>query len=397
MLKHREITCLQTTTSTRSLNIEDLIKDPLLSCHIKTGLIELQKFQEALCNERLQLFQKVVQDENIAKEEKVKVFRRLPPFVQNKLICLAKDCGIRKKELYRDITVLNKHATIFASIRKGAEEAIKGYDGGINLLMDEFKKKSQTSHDPKEETGVYDVSLDRLVNQETANLLKQPLSVVMLGIEYAGLVKEGGLSEAVEGLARGLKTYNSDNRITLVFPKTEVLPDSILKSLKEPQVIKYSDQIEYKVYTYSLQGVEVHFIENKEIEVPQGHLSVYGPTSECQNKRIAAFSALAADYIQKMNKQPDIVHLHDWHVAGVGLKLTQKASCKRPAIVFTFHNNAQHAQGNHKGGVYRYSHGSSDFIKWGLVNEENANLFVSMLGKADVVNTVSETFAKEAQ
>lgn len=406
LLKHREITHLKTTESIKELDIEKMISNPFISPAIKESAIELQSFQNKVYLDCLKKFRANLVRESVPQDRKERSFHNLPTILKKQLSSMADKIGMPESQLHKNLHVLqrssNGEQSILDVLYNSYLESSKRHDEYKERLQsyksNEIRKNG--FYDPTGDTSIYDVSTDRLKTRRTQEIVRKPVSVVLLGVEYAGLIKEGGLAEAFQGLAAGLKEYNPENEVTVIFPKVRILPEAILKELKNPKTIHYSESYEYKVYEYKLNGINIHFIESDEVDVPEGYHSIYGPNTESQNKRLAAFNAFSADYIMKMNKKPDVVHLHDWHVAGTGLKLkkdleeSSTSENPRPAIVFTYHNNAKYAQGEIDGHANSQYNG---FDKWDISDSVNPNLFISMIKEADIVNTVSETFAKESQ
>ncbi len=248
---------------------------------------------------------------------------------------------------------------------------------------------------------VYDASIERMAQELPKNLLNEPLTVAMVGVEYSSFIKQGGLAEALEGIAKSVIANNPQSKVRLIFPKYNKLPKDVVERLYDPPrpfVDAEGKLIDVSVAV--IDGVECFFIGNEAFELEENNPSVYGPNDEKCKKRFAAFSGLAADLLSQMDDN-DIIHLHDWHVAGVALKLSKQyrdewEQGKIPPIVFTFHNNSRCAQGRPYAGAYNYNPVVKAIKENGLADED-ANIFVETLKIADVVTTVSETFAREAQ
>ena len=250
----------------------------------------------------------------------------------------------------------------------------------------------------KKRTFTYDTSVDRLVKEFSETAVMPPLTVALVGVEYAGLLSAGGLAEALEGLAKGILKDNPENKVRLVFPKYNKLPDSVLDQLK-PSDQKFLDEEgqQIPVYRAVVGGVECFFIEHEMFTLDEQNPTPY---KKREKERFAAFSKLAAEVLYQM-KGNDIIHLHDWHAAGVAFKLAKHhpeewKDRKIPPVVFTFHNNSRSAQGRTSAGIYNYDPALKAFQEAGLV-EDNGNLFIETLKIADGVTTVSETFSQESQ
>lgn len=391
--------------------------------HIKLGVYGIQKFQYQLYQSELARLKKYVNQRVLGTpEEQAQMFASMPQLLQNQILESAEKRGLSKENIQSDLKQLTKRSDTYkVSILKALSmfynSKIEECEDVINQAFDRvtnttLQGKTSKIIDPLANRYIYTASAEDLIRQLRPS--RHPISVVMAAVEYAGLIKEGGLAEAVAGLSRGLVQQNAKNKVSLVFPKFGLLPATVLSALKEPEVCKTANGVEYKVYSYQTEGVECKFIEHKAFDLPEGYQSIYGPNEDLQGERFAAFSVLAADYISK-RMQPDIVHIHDWHAAGIGLQLKKQAAHVKeqqevqgkkkqglqqrcPAIMFTYHNNSRAAQGRVLGGGgYNYGGLSSAYFRWGILSEETDNLFVKMIEAADAVTTVSEKFAEESQ
>ncbi|MGC1878269.1 MAG: glycogen/starch synthase [Rhabdochlamydiaceae bacterium] len=247
--------------------------------------------------------------------------------------------------------------------------------------------------------ATYDTSIERVFETlpKDKGLLDQPMTITMVGVEYAGLLQEGGLGEALEGLSRGLLQFNSENRVKLIFPKYSQLPRDVLNNMGDPEIHTSSQGKEYRVYTQKINGVECYFIEHPSFTINSKKPSIYNSK---QYQRFATFSSLAADLIYEQ-KDSDLIHLHDWHVSGIALKLKKDhpddwSQGKIPPVLFTYHNNSRGAQGRISQGPYSYTPTIKGYVEQGIL-EQDDNLFIRTLDQVDGVTTVSRSFAVESQ
>lgn len=244
--------------------------------------------------------------------------------------------------------------------------------------------------------SIYETSTDRLAEKFGKDILHKPVTVTMVGVEYAGLVKEGGLAEALEGLSQGLLKQHPENKVRLIFPKFSLLPKAILESLKTAPRTEYKDlhNNPFTVFTLDLNGVEGLFIEHPHFQITSEKQSIYAGSEQEMKERLVTFSGLAADLLLQLPKS-DIIHLHDWHVAGVELKLKNQNRTIAP-IVFTYHNNQRAAQGRLFHNQYNYEPVMQGLRQAGI-GSTNVNLMVDAIKNADAVTTVSNSFAYESQ
>jgi 1,4-alpha-glucan branching enzyme len=273
----------------------------------------------------------------------------------------------------------------------------------MHTLARTYKKvtKSPSPSTACETTG-YDASIERIIEDMKDDASTEPLTVTMLGVEFSGLLKEGGLAEALEGLTKGVKTLNPENKVRLVFPKYSSLPQSVKNACTDEnkKVCHTEKGKSFNVYRIEQDGIEVFLVEDESFVLDAENPSIYGPDEDTQKKRFSTFTSLAHDFLSENKIDNEILHLHDWHVSGLALKLRKQEkkdpSLKRTPIVFTFHNNSRSAQGRVGIGAYNYTPVFKGLREIGIL-QEGENPFIKTLEAADMVTTVSENFAKEVQ
>lgn len=282
--------------------------------------------------------------------------------------------------------LLKRILTLSATIE---ESSIKAIDETFHDLLKKVHRHM----------SIYQVSAERLTDEIPKEILSKPVSVTMVGVEYAGLIKEGGLAEVLEGLSKAMKKQHPDNKVRVIFPKISTLPTKIQEKIQQQPSQSYRDKggESFSVTQVDFDGIEFHFIDHPSFQLQGKEQSIY---DEEQKERFAAFSGLAADLIKQLSPT-DVIHLHDWHVAGVGLRLKSDdpqawRDKKIPPIVFTYHNNNRMAQGRFGQGVYNYNPVIQGLIQAGIATKE-MNIFVETVKSADAVTTVSETFGIESQ
>ena len=171
-------------------------------------------------------------------------------------------------------------------------------------------------------TTVYDTSIDQLTKKISNEILSEPVTVAMVGIEYAGLVSQGGLAEAIQGMAQGILKQNPDNKVKLVFPYYSIISDEIREKLTPVDQFYDSTGQKIPVFLTTIDGVECYFIADESFILDKENPNIYDKSNRL---RFFKFSNLAADVLKQMNGL-DVIHLHDWHVAGVALKFAKEYS-----------------------------------------------------------------------
>lgn len=406
--KNLEILNLKSASSI-STTLSLFYKNPHIKSSIKIGCMELERLQIRLyLNSLLEAKQSLLQ-QPLSPDMQKEIFVSLPFLIQQQILNFGKSQGISSSKINK--TLDSVFSTLLPSGRSFVQELELSYTSQLNaatIAIAEHKLEFVKDRDPmfsashnfSTENYVFDCSTDVLTSQDTTSYLDQPVHVAMVAAEYSGLVKEGGLAEAVEGLSKSLREHHDNNKVTLIYPKFSNLPQSVLAKLEAFTVHEDVSGLKYKVYTTELDGVEIKLIDHPSFKLPNGCKSIYGPEDKAQQERFSIFNKLAADFLVNVTK-PNIIHLHDWHAAGVLAKIKKDykeewESGVVPPVVFTFHNNNRASQGRMHSMPYSYEKVINGYLQNGILTH-NDNLFVKTLKDADVVTTVSETFALEAQ
>lgn len=245
-------------------------------------------------------------------------------------------------------------------------------------------------------------------------ITSRQLRVAMVTAELKPFVSKGGLAGAVYGLAKALGNENT----TVIMPYFKRQIDPALKNLRTQGRILQDIQEEptytvsscagtaQKVYSVVVaaksgdtSGIKCYFIEDD----MQFHTdNIYAEDEEKQ--RFSTFQVYAADLSMKLyrDRKIDVLHMQDSQTGLVPEIIAQRyhsewVSGESPATVFTFHNNSESSQ------VILYNgHGPSEesmriFSRFGLDERQLKHAFRQGIERSEVANTVSETFAKEAQ
>ncbi|MCR5171712.1 MAG: glycogen synthase GlgA [Treponema sp.] len=229
------------------------------------------------------------------------------------------------------------------------------------------------------------------------------MKILMVSAEAVPFAKTGGLADAVSALAGSLSKMGHDVRI--VMPRYYKIDRKKLTKLEGPLGVPVGVGQEWTaVYTTTLPGfpkVNVYFLDHEQCF---GRDGVYGTKVEPDfYDNPYRFSLLCHGALQVCNKLgwfPDIVHAHDWS-AGLAPVLVKHICRSQPAFsktasVFTIHNMGYQ-------GVYGKEKFPDLGIDWNLYYgagfEHNGaiNFLQAGISSADMVTTVSPTYAKEIQ
>ena len=209
------------------------------------------------------------------------------------------------------------------------------------------------------------------------------MRVLLASAEIDPFAKVGGLADVAGSLPRALADLGID--IRLIMPKYRVAArkaDDMQRVLDAVPVLKPTAETGCPVDMAYLPGsrVPVYLIEHNDYFDREG---IYGPpggTYPDNPARLSFFCRAALAVIEALDFQPDVIHLNDWHTSLIA------AYCKLRelpyATVLTAHN---------LGGAYQGTFPTDTLATLGLDLTRAGIVF------ADMINTVSETYAQEVR
>ncbi len=225
-------------------------------------------------------------------------------------------------------------------------------------------------------------------------------SVAFIGSECYPFVKTGGLGDVMFALPKALSQQNCD--VKVILPRYKCIPQ------------KYQEKMVYRgafmmdlfadgrsfyvgIMEYVWDGVVYDFIDNEEF------FSSGNPYTNLVDDipKYCFFSKAALAALNYLNWIPDVIHCHDWQAALVPIYLktlfagTPVGGAK---TMLTIHN--LRFQGIYSIPTIKYWSGLPDYLfnidvlKQG---HNDANLMKGGLAYADMITTVSNTYAGEIQ
>ena len=225
-------------------------------------------------------------------------------------------------------------------------------------------------------------------------------SVAFIGSECYPFVKTGGLGDVMYALPRALTRLNCD--VKVILPRYKCIP------------AQYQEKMVYKgdfmmdlcadgrsfyvgVMELEMDGVVYDFIDNDEF------FSWGDPYTDLVRDipKYCYFGKAALAALNFLDWTPDIIHCHDWQagLAPVYLRtLFADSPVGRAKSVITIHN--LRFQGIYNIETIRYWSGLPDYVfEYTQLkqNADDANMFKGGLTYADLITTVSATYAGEIQ
>ena len=214
------------------------------------------------------------------------------------------------------------------------------------------------------------------------------MRILFIASEATPLAKVGGLADVVGSLPQALLGLGHDVRV--IIPKygsIDLSPYSVallgdnfkitVMAKKEPATLKL----------ITIRGeVPVYMVENNKYF---GGKEIYGKNDP---ERFLFFSRAVFEILPQLDWQPEIVHCHDWHAALI--PLWQKEAGHPYVSLFTIHNLA------YQGAFEETFLTVSGLKKYWQDYPPQAprppfNFMSQGILRADLVTTVSETYAKE--
>jgi starch synthase len=212
------------------------------------------------------------------------------------------------------------------------------------------------------------------------------MKVLFVAAEAAPLVKVGGLADVVGSLPLALNELGHDVRVIMprygAIDMTKLSATTAIDSLNIPQM---DIDVSLKLAELSSR-LKIYLIEHPDFS---GSRFIYGRDDL---ERFLLFCRSVVEALKLLEWQPEIIHCHDWHTGLIPLLLkTGNSDCP---IIFTIHNLAY--QGNFDSGFLDKS-GLKPLWKLRLEEAPEPTLSFMSQGilRADIVTTVSETYARE--
>lgn len=222
------------------------------------------------------------------------------------------------------------------------------------------------------------------------------LKIIMAAAEINPFAKAGGLADVAGSLPPALKKLGCD--IRLIMPKYGTIDEKkykLKKIISNIEIVSAKKKRKVDLWEAKLPGhnIKVYFVDNKEFF---GRKAIYfGNNSE----RFLFFSLAVSQVLPLIKFQPDIIHCHDFHsamliniVKASNLYSSYYASVK---FVYTIHN--LNYQGVSEIEVLSTGNLSVDLLE--SLGEDakdgDINFMAQGIVNADMVNTVSPTYAKE--
>ncbi len=235
------------------------------------------------------------------------------------------------------------------------------------------------------------------------------LKILFVTSEIVPFVKTGGLADVSSALPQMLSELGHEVRI--VIPKYGAVDDRKFKiheivRLKDLQIKIGDKDVIFSLKSCFLPGprvrVQIYFLDNQEYFGSRNGLYVDPKTGKDypdNDERFILLSRSVMELIIKLGWIPDIIHLNDWQCGLIPAYLKtiykDQESFDQFRTLFTIHNLAYQGvfppTSFKKTGLPKELECSSK----GIMHDGKVNFMKSGLVFADVINTVSQTYANE--
>ena len=217
---------------------------------------------------------------------------------------------------------------------------------------------------------------------QLVNSLYMP-SVCILSAECSPFIKRGGLADMVGSLSKSLAKLGAKVRVFL--PLYKEIKDKYFSSFEKDSEIKLDiDKKEYRISTYRqmLDGVEFIFLD---LYMFFDRKEIYG--YEDDPERFAYYNYATLEYLNTNGIVVDVFHLNDWHTTLFTLFKKKYPEYAQSKTLLTIHNL------NYQGETSRDIMDKFNFDYF--VQGSKVNLLEVGINSADVLTTVSKTYAEE--
>lgn len=213
--------------------------------------------------------------------------------------------------------------------------------------------------------------------------------------EVSPIVKVGGLGDVAGSLPKALKKLGVE--IAIVIPAYKVIDFQKWKIEKissyNLQFGEIQEEVNLLKTLLSESSIPVFLLQNHYLD--EGGETAFAGTRE-EVSTYTFFSKAIVEFIKTNFFVPKLIHCNDWHTGIIPL-LLKKESLEKIATLFTIHNISYQGTAEvpllSKLGL---TIEDSDFLAWDAKSGD-INLLMQGVMAADLINTVSPTYAKEIQ
>ena len=223
------------------------------------------------------------------------------------------------------------------------------------------------------------------------------MKILFVASECTPIAKVGGLGDVIGSLPKALKELGVDVRIFL--PKYQIIDFRKHKfELFAKTIVVRGEKINIYQGLLPESEVPVYLLGNKKYFSENGvyfeKSAFVGSLKEIE--RFLFFSQAILKIFPVIDWFPDIIHCHDWHTAIVPLLLKTESRKLKDKTLLTIHNLANQGKWDGKD-ILDFLDLKGDEIEGLKIKDKDGSFNILQQGilNADLINTVSPTYAKE--
>ncbi len=294
---------------------------------------------------------------------------------------------------YGDTIIWKDPLSLFSTRGNYPDSVLKEYRNELqnsfqqadSRLLGDLSGKMTLSNEP------YDCDASRLEAEYEITTLR----VIFVTAEFSGIAGVGGLAPAVDGMVRGFGVENACVIMPL-YRGGPIAQESIRGMQEANNKYKvYGVGVQLRIMKQNLKGVRCYFIDAPELF---GMSSIYEDKPySMKQRRWAVFQKAAAELSYQFSHKQNpfnVVHVHDGQTALVPKYIAAQhpkeyMEAATPAVVYTFHNTLEP--------MWYNDHDSMQIFRETGLPDKPVNSFIEALSLAEMITTVSRTYAKETQ
>jgi starch synthase len=225
---------------------------------------------------------------------------------------------------------------------------------------------------------------------------ENPLKILLLSAEVVPFAKTGGLADVAGALPKALKELGHDVRVVMPYYGFIDRHKSNLTQVLSDLAVPMNGQSEKAAVLEGRIGsdVPIYMVENSKYYDREG-IYMYQDDAD----RFIFFCRAVLEMLKRLNWKPDVLHCNDWHTAVIPNWLhtiyRDDPFFQHTVSVYTIHNLAYQGVFGKRvleiAGIAKYQH----LVPPGVSPENQINMMGQGIFFADIINTVSETYARE--
>lgn len=229
------------------------------------------------------------------------------------------------------------------------------------------------------------------------------MKILYVSPEIAPFSKTGGLADVAMALPKAVKAMGHDIRTIMPKYPSVARAEGVMVKVAAFNVLMHNGIQGAVVHGAENRGVPICFIENEAYFNRNGNYGIGNQDYPDNLERFVFFCKAVLEYCKAVDFAPDVIHCNDWQTAALPaiVKLIYRNYrndsffAGKPRIVFSIHNSAY--QGLFPEDQWPILTLPRNYYTYDFEFHGRINLMKSAVIHADIIHTVSETYAREIQ